>query len=413
MQKRTLFFQSVFSKFTTKVGSAVKSVLRIAGFEPVFTPFGDNTYSSDVVRSSVDAVARNAAKLKAKHVRSAGGKLKNNGGSIERLLSVRPNPKESAYDFLYKVVTQLFLRSNAFVLIDRASALERYRVRGFYIIDCTRAEMIEAENELFIKFQLRQGQTLTIPYTDVIHLRRFYYSDSSFGSGNEEALLPTLELIHATNQGIINAIKSSAFVRGILKFTQNLNPADRKKQTDDFINDYLNPVNGGGVASTDVKADFTPLNSDPKMIDAKQMALIEQKIYKYFGVNEKIINSNYSEDEWNAFYESVIEPIAVQLSLEATAKIFSDTEQAHGNEIVFEANRLQYASVKTKLELREMVDRGAMTPNEWREAFNMAPLPGGDEPIRRLDTAEVNAKPVEKKPVKGGEENDDDDDGDA
>ena len=31
-----------------------------------------------------------------------------------------------------------------------------------------------------------------------------------------------------------------------------------------------------------------------------------------------------------------------------------------------------------------------MTPNEWRETMNMAPLEGGDEPIRRLDTQVVN-----------------------
>ena len=77
---------------------------------------------------------------------------------------------------------------------------------------------------------------------------------------------------------------------------------------------------------------------------------------------------------------------AVQMSLEFTSKLFTDREIGHGNEIVFEANRLQYASVSTKLALREMVDRGAMTPNEWREVFNLAPVPGGDQPIRRLDT---------------------------
>lgn len=37
-----------------------------------------------------------------------------------------------------------------------------------------------------------------------------------------------------------------------------------------------------------------------------------------------------------------------------------------------------------------MVDRGAMTPNEWRETMNLAPIEGGDQPIRRLDTQVVN-----------------------
>ena len=36
-----------------------------------------------------------------------------------------------------------------------------------------------------------------------------------------------------------------------------------------------------------------------------------------------------------------------------------------------------------------MVDRGAMTPNEWRSVMNLGPIEGGDKPIRRLDTAPV------------------------
>ena len=57
---------------------------------------------------------------------------------------------------------------------------------------------------------------------------------------------------------------------------------------------------------------------------------------------------------------------------------------------MFEASNLQCASLRSKLELLAMVDRGAMTPNEWRETLNMAPIEGGDKPIRRLDTQVVN-----------------------
>lgn len=99
---------------------------------------------------------------------------------------------------------------------------------------------------------------------------------------------------------------------------------------------------------------------------------------------------NYTEDQWNAFYESTIEPLAVQMSLEFTCKLFTDREIGHGNEIVFEANRLQYASVRTKLGLVQLVDRGIMTPNQLAEVFNLPPVPGGDVPIRRLDTRPVD-----------------------
>ena len=104
---------------------------------------------------------------------------------------------------------------------------------------------------------------------------------------------------------------------------------------------------------------------------------------------KKIIQSKYTEDEWNSYYEAEIEPLAIQLKDEYTRKLFSRRERGCGNAIIFEAANLQCASISTKLALQAMVDRGSMTPNEWRTTFNLAPLPGGDEAVRRLDTAVV------------------------
>lgn len=380
----------------TRPSEKQQTLLRMLnGFNPTFSPFSGDAYDSDVVRAAVDAIARNAAKLKPKHIRVTADGVQEMKSHIERLLSVRPNPYMSAYDFLYKVVTLLYLQNNAFIFIDwdETGAM----VRGFYPIPASVVEFLEpprGQTMPNVRFRFLGGQSVVLPYDQIAHLRRFFYRNDLFGETSDRALTPTLELISTTDQGIANAVKSSAFLRGILKFTQMLKPEDLKKQRDDFVKDYLDIANNGGVAATDAKADYIPLNSDPKMIDDKQMAQIKDKVYSYFGVNEKIVKSNYTEDEWNAFYESVIEPIAIQLSLELTAKVFTDRERGFGNAIIFEANRLQYTSTKTKLELREMVDRGALTPNEWREAFNMAPIEGGDKPIRRLDTAEVQTEPV-------------------
>lgn len=386
-------------------------------FTPTFTPFSGNAYDSDVVRAAVDAIARNAAKFKARHIRRVNGEIIPTNSPLERLLQIRPNPFMDAYTFQYKVVTLLLMTNNAFVYIDWD---EMGNVRGLYPIDFAQVEFLEARDrpgEIYARFRFRGGQVVTLPYEDLIHLRRFFYKNDLFGEPSNNALAPTLELINTSNQGIINAVKSSAFLRGILKFTSMLKPEDIKKQRDMFVADYLNITNNGGVAATDAKADYIPLNNEPKMVDDKQMSLIENKIYKYFGVNEKIIQSNYTEDEWNAFYESVLEPLAIQMSLEFSAKLFSERERGFGNEIIFEANRLQYASNDTKIRLIEtLVDRGLLSKNEAREIFNMGPIPDGDKFIVSLnfvDAAIANeyqlGRPEE--PEQGGVENGENADG--
>jgi HK97 family phage portal protein len=385
----------------------------MSGFTPTFSGFGKDAYASDVVRSAVHAIASNAAKLKPKHIRRQQGQIKGiERGRLERILSVRPNPTMNAYDFYYKVVTQLYMRSNAFILIQTNG----FGVTGLYPIIAQTVETLEYNNEIYLKFYFANGKKMTVPYDEIIHLRRFFNESDMYGDGNDVPLLPTLELINTTNQGIGNAIKTSAFLRGILKFVGMLKPEDMKKQRDDFVNDYMDVSNNGGVAATDSKMEYHELKTDPKMVDAKQMALIENKVYKYFGLHENIVMSKYDENEWNAFYESVLEPLAVQMSLEFTSKLFTENEQSHGNEILFEANRLQYASNKTKIEVvTMMVDRAMMSLNQGLEVFNMPPVEDGDKRILSLnfvDAAKANQYQVgdkESKPPDGKEVDREDD----
>ena len=65
------------------------------------------------------------------------------------------------------------------------------------------------------------------------------------------------------------------------------------------------------------------------------------------------------------------------MSLEFSNKIFTPTEKSFGNEILFESNRLQYASNKTKIELVRYCSN-ILTINEQREVFNLTPVDNGD-----------------------------------
>ena len=409
MEKRTIW-DRIFGKEPKRLTNETQFKF-MNGFTPVFSDFGDDPYTSDVVRSAIHAVASNAAKLKPKHIRRKDGKVEHVNADIERFLSVRPNEFMNAYDFIYKIVTQREQFNNAFVYIKRDPAT--YRVTGFYPVDMSSLELVEAQDTLFVKFQFQNGSRLTAPYEDFVHLRKFYNRNDMFGESNGNALLPTLSLINTTNEGIANAVKSSAFLRGLLKFSNSmLKDEDIKRQRDTFVKDYLDVTNNGGIAALDSKADYQELKSDPKMVDSNQMTTIEEKVYKYFGVNRNIVMSDYTEEQWNAFYENVIEPIAIQLSLEFTSKLFTDKALGYGNEIIFEANRLQYASNTTKVSMiRELTPLGLLSKNEGREIFNLSPIEGGDEFIQTLNV--VNADKADKYQIgeeedtsKGGENND-------
>ena len=144
-----------------------------------------------------------------------------------------------------------------------------------------------------------------------------------------------------------------------------------------------------GAAGVDAKADAVRIEPKDYVPNALQMSATEKRIYSFFNTNEKIVSSTYTEDEWNSYFEIVIEPIAIQLGDEFTRKLFTRKERGFGNRIYFDAANLQCASLNTKLALQAMVDRGALTPNEGRSTFNLSPVADGDKPLRRLDTETV------------------------
>ena len=148
------------------------------------------------------------------------------------------------------------------------------------------------------------------------------------------------------------------------------------------------------MAAVDSKADAQQIAPNDYVPNAAHTDRTVSRLYAAFNTNDKIVTSSYSENDWIAYYESQVEPDVIQFATQLMFKLFSRRKRSCGNRIVLESANLSTASMQTKLQLREMVDRGAMTPNEWRAIMNYAPIPGGDKPIRRLDTAEVSESEV-------------------
>lgn len=354
--------------------------------EPVygFSRYGGDAYSNDVYREAVDAIARNAGKLKGSHVVAyAGERHQSDDGKLNRLLQTRPNRYMSAYDFLYKLTTRLFLYNNAFAYLDRD---ERGNLRAIYPITASNVEILsDTTGSLFCGFMLRDGRRVVLPYDDIVHLRRFFNDSEVLGEDNS-AIASGIELAQTQNDGMINGIRAGANIRGILSFTQIMSPSKLKEEKDAFIADYLSIGNEGGVIATDQKMDYKPIDHKPVLLDAEQAKEVKTKIYNYLGLTESIVNSSYTEDEYAAFYESTLEPIAIALSQEFTAKVFNDREQAYGNTIIFESGRLQFTSNKTKVSLiAQIAPYGLLTINQALEILNLPSVVDGDKRLQALN----------------------------
>lgn len=363
-----------------------------------FYSWDGKLYKSDIIRACIRPKVKAVGKMVAQHIREtvtqAGKNLQINPEPYIRFLLEEPNPYMTGQMMQEKLATQLCLNNNAFAVIIRDD--NGYPAEVYPVPTVQTDAIYSADGTLYLKFLYRNGKSSTFPYSDIIHLRQDYNENDIFGESPVQALLPLMEIVNTTDQGIVKAIKNSSVIQWLLKFTNNIRPDDLKQQATDFANNYLsNTSESIGVAAVDSKAEAIRVDPKDYVPNAAQMDRTTKRIYSFFNTNEKIVQSSYNEDEWNSYYESEIEPVAIQLSNEYTRKIFSRRERGVGNRIFFESSNLQYASTNTRLALVAMVDRGAMTPNEWRAVLNFGPIDGGDKPIRRLDTALVGGEKTE------------------
>ena len=375
MERRSLLGKIFGTEKNTSEPSTSEQIEIIEGQKVTFTPYKGDFHEDADVLACVDTIARNGAKMHPRHIRNFKGTMENVKGNLYKLLTKQPNEIQNAYKFYYQVIADLELYNNSLVYIQRDANL---RVTGLYPLEYSEIKLYEYQDKIWIKCRFGRGKERFIPYDSCIHLTRFIGKDGIFG-GSSEPLIKVLDIKHVLDEGIVNAIKTTQSIKGILKSTKAmLKPEDVKKMRDQFVKDFIDyHRNKSGIGGLDATTDFTPVKIEPQTATDEQIKMYNEKVLKYFGINENIIQSKYSEDEWNAFYESVLEPIGLQMSLEFSNKLFTPTEKNFGNEIIFESNRLQYASNKTKIELVRYASN-IMTINEQREVFNLAPIEGGD-----------------------------------
>lgn len=351
------------------------------GYSPVFTNAPESVYEMELTRAAIHSFASFCSKLKPE---MSGSAYRN----LERVLQFKPNPFMDTSKFIYRIATIFSVNNTAFIVpIEDAAG----GIAGYYPLLPQNCEVLDVGGVPYLRYTFATGQRAAIEFDRVGIVTQFQYNDDLFGESNAP-LRPTMQLIHTQNQGIINGVKNSASIRFLAKIANMIAPEDIKKERQRFTEDNLSAENQSGMILYDNKfSDLKQVDSKPFTANALQMAQINENVFRYFGTNAKILQNSYSEDEWNAYYEGKIEPFAIQLSLVMSNMTFTPREIAFGNAITFTANRLQYASNQTKLNIStQLFDRGLLNRNGVMDIWNMSHVEGGEKYYIRKEYSEVS-----------------------
>ncbi|GHU95337.1 hypothetical protein FACS1894208_07990 [Clostridia bacterium] len=351
---------SIFNLFKPKP----KQQTAVLEINNSFSSFSGSAYNSPVFRAAVDAISRHAAKLTAH----------SDNAALENLLTTSPNPYMSSYDFLYRISAAYFTNNNAFVMIERGEK----GVSQLYPLTPSSVEFQQGQNgALYVNMRFSDGREVLFPYGDIVHLRRHYYNSELSGADNSP-LYSLLDTADTLNQGISASVKNGTSIKGVLQFTSLVNPQQLKAEKDAFVRDYFSISNAGGIAAVDNRFTFQPTNITPYNIPQDTINAVNAQIFAYLGVSPKIVSGEYSENDFSSFYESLIEPYSLQMSLEFSRKC--------GVDVKFTSERLEFSSAATKIKLlHEAAPLGLMTINEARKLLALPPVADGDTRLQSLN----------------------------
>jgi HK97 family phage portal protein len=390
----------IFKKpYKEKPSNAALAVLN--GNIPIYTQFGQNIYASDVVQQSIACIAQEISKLDPRHIRFGKNGLQEVvRDEINELFEYGANDWMTTKDFLEKITWQLFLNYNSFILpvfdeYETKDKVKKRIYRALYPLDPSEVTFIQDGNaDLWVKFVFADANELTVRYTDIIHWR-YRFSVNPFMGGNASgqadtaAIWQTVNINHQLLQSIEKSVSSSMQIHGLLKVQTLYNDDSAKAEIARF--EKLITEGKSAILPVDLKSEYVPMKPDPKLVDTDTLEFIDSKILRNYGVPLPILTGDFTDTQYQAFYEKTLEPLINSLNQVFTKTLFTKNERNHGNKIVFYINNLLHMSPEKRVEMSKVLgDRGALTNNALLELFGYPPYEGGDIRLQSLNYVDVN-----------------------
>ena len=373
-----------FDRLRRKPPKTQKWAQTLNGYAPVFSQFGTNIYASDVVQQAIKCIVDEMKKLNPVHIRYNGNDPVPVNSDIQTVLN-NPNPLMTTSEFLEKVMWLLLLNYNAFILPtyymwEDERGIQKRKYSGLYPLKPTQVDFIEdASGRMYVKMRFENNFETTVPYDDLIHIKynysiNEYMGGDAYGQPDHTALMKTLELNDTLLRGIAKAMNSSYAVNGVVKYNTMLDDGKMEAALKELERKLNNSESG--FLPLDLKAEYTPLQHEIKLVDEETLKFIDEKILRNWGVPLSILTGDYTKSQYEAFYQKTLEPLIISISQAFTKKLFTDRERSFGNRIELYPKDLIFMTVEQTLEMVNLLSNtGSIYENEKRVAFGLRPLP--------------------------------------
>lgn len=312
---------------------------------------------------------------------------------LNRLLTLRPNPNMNGSIFWETAMIHYYQTNNVFIYLEWDYTLYRTPLKNLWLLDENAAMQVipgDTEEDTYVKFTLNK-ESVTTNIANIVHLSRNVNPSTFFGRKNK-AIQQVLRVIQTNYEGIEQAVKSSSFIRFILQSTTPISEEKKKERAQYFADTYLGK-DSSGVVYLDNASTIQQVTSNPKYADADLLGILRKDIYEYLGCNEKITTANYNEQEFQAYYQSTLEPFIIKLERELTYKIYSNYELYRDNQIKVKVDKLDTASLTTRIKIAQTYQKQPVfIPNVVNELLYLPESDKGDKEFSNLNYVQTKVQ---------------------
>ncbi len=309
--------------------------------------------------------------------------------ALNYLLNVQPSPELSAFDFRRRILVEMLLDGNAYVVpfIDSAT-LQPYRLalctRGSVSYDNASGTYTVADGVAGIYGTYQEGDILhikgcTLPQQPNVGISVLSYAKSSIG------------ITRAGGKEMYNRFATGGTVRGLLTGRVGT------RGLDEYRGEELNKLAvrlsqgfGGGDQPTqgvvgDVELKQISMSAaDMQFLEA--MKFSTKEICRFFNVPPSFIHedaaTNYkgSENAMTMFLNCTLNPYLCAIENEFTRKLIPESLAPYRH-FAFDRSAYYATDLKTRAAYQAQILAQGGTVNEGRRANNLPPVEGGDIPL--------------------------------
>lgn len=358
---------------------------------PSFSQFGNNIMNDETVFTITNRILDEYSKMNPRHIRIVKGKqvdVTNN--NLNEILK-NPNNLMTQSDFLRKCAWLRETYKNCFIYptydlyYNPTNGRTKKVYKALYPLQPAQVDFFEDDlGIIYVDFTFMNGEhSGKIRYDEVIHWRKEfgeneYMGGDINGTANNTALLKHLQENDKLLQATFKSIEGSLKINGILKLNGYINKENSEKERKEFEKKL--ETNQSGILSLDNGGEYTPIPYYGRNVSKDILKFFDDKIRRHYGVSEAILDGDYTAEQKEAFYETVLESGAISLGQALERVLLTPFERSNGNTIICYTSEIQMMSAQNKIKIAELLlPVGGVNTNTILSWFGEPPVEGGDE----------------------------------